>query len=75
MLELFAGELIATTGTATPVPLNVAGVEAPNVFVQTTVMVKLPLGTVNALVVALVEAAPLTVQLVPAGIVVPPLTV
>jgi len=71
---LLAGELIATTGAATPVLENVALV-GPNALVQVTVMVKLPLGTVNALVVALVEAAPLTVQLVPAGIVVPPLTV
>jgi len=74
LFELLAGDAIATTGTASPVPLNVAGVDPPNTLVQTTEIVNGPLGTVNELVVALVVLEPLTVHVVPAGIDAAPFT-
>jgi len=74
LFELLAGDAIATTGTASPVPVNGA-VVGPNALVQTIGTENAPFGIVNELLDGLVEFAPLTVQVVPAGIVVPPLTV
>ena len=74
LVDPLAGELIATVGTARPVPETVV-VVGPNALVQTTGMVNGPDGTVKAFVVALVDATPFTVQVVPAGIDAAPLTV
>jgi hypothetical protein len=48
---------------------------APNELVHVTVIVFGPLASATELVDVLVDGAPLTVQVVPPGIVVPPLTV
>ena len=75
VLVLLAGAVIATVGT--PPRLTVTGVDVPvpNALVQATVMVFAPTFRLTELVVALPEAAPLTVQVVPAGIEAAPLTV
>ena len=75
VLVLLAGEVIAITGTAPRFTVTVAGVLVPNALVQDTVMVFAPLLRATELVVALVDEAPLTVQVVPLGIEAAPLTV
>jgi hypothetical protein len=55
--------------------VTVAGVLLPNALVQDTVIVLAPAFSETELVEVLVEDAPLTVQVVPPGIVVDPLTV
>ena len=62
-------------GAASTTTVTVAGVLAPKALEQATVMVLAPTLRPTELVEVLVEAAPLTVQVVPAGIVDPPLTV
>jgi len=74
LFELLAGDAIATTGTGTPL-LEKLALPGPNALVQTTVIVNAPFGTVKEFVVALLEALPFTVQVVPAGIEATPLTV
>jgi hypothetical protein len=55
--------------------VTVAVVELPKALAQATLIVFGPIAKAAELVDVLVEAEPLTVQVVPAGIVVPPLTV
>lgn len=74
MLLLFAGAVIVTVGTPPRVTVTVAVFE-PNAFEQATAIVLAPVARPTLLVEVLVEAAPLTVQVVPLGIVEPPLTV
>jgi predicted anti-sigma-YlaC factor YlaD len=66
--------VITTTGGLPRNTVTTADCE-PNAFEQTTVIVFVPFTSATALVVVLVDAAPLTVHVVPAGIVVVPLTV
>jgi hypothetical protein len=69
-----AGVVIAMTG-AFP-RLTVAELESlPNAFVQATVIELAPMASEALLVVALPDADPLTVQVVPAGIDAAPSTV
>jgi hypothetical protein len=75
VLVLFAGELIVTTGATPRLTVTVAVVELPKALAQATLIVFGPIAKAAELVDVLVEAAPFTVQVVPAGIVVPPLTV
>lgn len=72
---LFAGAVIATTGTLPRVTLTLAGVPAPNWLVQLTVSVLEPTLSGVLLLVALEEATPATVHPVPAGIEAAPPTV
>jgi len=74
LLVPVAGVVMATTGTfcLTTVIWVCAG---PNALVQISVIVLLPIvGSATELVVALVDAAPFSVQVVPAGIDAEPLT-
>ena len=72
--EPSAGEVIAATGVL-PRKTVIAAVPVPNEFAQATVIVLAPLTSATELVEVLVEALPFTVQVLPAGMLVPPLTV
>jgi hypothetical protein len=74
VLELLAGDVIATTGT-TPVTVVDVGADEPNELAQATVKVFAPATIGLELVLGVVELAPLMVQVVPAGIVEEPSTV
>ena len=74
-LALLAGDVIATTGALPRLTMIDTGVLVPNELAQDTEIVFAPKTSATELVVAVVEAAPLTVQVVPDGIVVAPLTV
>ena len=69
---LFAGDVMTTLGVETGNTV-IEAEPVPNTFVQATVMP--PDVSVTVLVVVLNDATPLTVQVVPAGIVVAPLMV
>jgi hypothetical protein len=75
VLLLLAGAVIATTGTDPRLTTTDAAALVPNELVQDTGMVFAPTASATELVAVLVELAPLTVQVVPAGIDDPPLTV
>jgi len=72
---LLEGELIVTTGASVRVTVTDALVDAPNAPVQATVIVFGPVASATLLVDVLVEAAPLTVQVVPDGMTPPPFSV
>jgi hypothetical protein len=74
-LAPFAGEVTTTVGTEPRLTVTLTGVLVPNALVQDTGMVFAPVLSETELVEVLVEDAPLTVQVVPPGIVVDPLTV
>ena len=74
MFRPLVGAVIATVAT-TPETVAVAVLPAPKAFVHWTLIVLAPATIVRELVVALVELAPFTVQVVPPGIVVLPSTV
>lgn len=69
-----AGDVIVTTG-AVPRLTVIAWLSEPNALVQATVIAFAPVASATELVVGVVDDAPFTVQVVPAGIVVEPLTV
>ena len=71
---LFGGVVITTAGVLPEVTLTEA-LPGPNALVHWTVIVFPPATRATLFVLALVDAVPLTVQVVPAGIVVEPLTV
>jgi hypothetical protein len=75
LLLLLAGDVIATTGGLPRTTVTVCVADAPNALVQTTGMLFVPSTSETELVVALVDDAPLTVQVVPAGIDAAPFTV
>jgi len=75
LVEPVAGELIVTCGAVPSVTFVVAVLDVPSELEHTTLIALAPTESVTGLVVVLVDAAPLTVQVVPAGIVEPPLTV
>ena len=76
VLVPLAGEVIATHPPPQPPKFTVIVAAAvPNEFVHATVMVFAPTTSATEFVLGVVDAAPLTVQVVPDGIVVPPLTV
>ncbi len=70
-----AGEVITTVGVVPRLTVTLAGVLPPKALVQTPVLVLLGELSLYVWAYDLVEAAPLTVQVVPAGMVDPPLTV
>lgn len=69
------GEVIATLGTDPRLTVIGPADALPKAFVQLTVMLLAPVARLTLLVAPLAEAAPLTVQVVPPGIVAEPLTV
>jgi hypothetical protein len=71
---LFAGDVIATTGTLPRLTTTVCVAE-PKELVHVTGIVFAPSTSGTEFVLALAEAAPLTVHVVPAGIAVLPFTV
>ena len=71
---LLAGDVIATAG-ALPRLTVIVALPGPNELVQVTVMVLAPTARATELVLGVVDAVPLTVQVVPDGIVVAPPTV
>ena len=71
---LFAGDVIAITG-ALPRLTTTDALPVPNELVQATAIVFAPVARDTELVDGVVVATPLTVQVVPDGIVVAPLTV
>ena len=75
LVEPSAGELIATVGAFPRLTITDAVADGPNALVQTTLIVLAPTTSETELVEVLVLLAPATVQVVPAGIVDPPLTV
>jgi hypothetical protein len=70
-----AGEVIVTLGAVPRLTVTVAGVLVPNALVQDAVMAFAPTLSATEFVEVLVELLPLTVQVVPPGIEVPPSTV
>jgi hypothetical protein len=75
LLLLFAGDVIAATGVFPRLTVTVAALDGPNTLVQATEIVFAPSARATELVDVLVDAVPFTVQVVPDGIEVPPLTV
>jgi hypothetical protein len=76
LLLLFAGDVIAATGVLPRLTVIVEAGDGPNALVQTSEIVLAPIvGSATELVEVLVDETPLIVQVVPAGIVDPPLTV
>ena len=71
---LLAGNTISTTG-ATPRATATAALSLPKALVQATVMVFAPSASATLFELVLVDVEPLTVQVVPFGIVAPPPTV
>jgi hypothetical protein len=69
------GSVIATTGARPRVTLTLTGVLGPKALVQETVIVLPPSESATEFVLVLLDALPLTVQVVPPGMVVLPLTV
>ena len=70
-----AGDVMVTSGATPRLTVIVATLPAPNELVHWTLIVLAPSDRATLLVEVLVELVPFTVQVVPAGIVDPPLTV
>jgi len=75
LLLLFAGELIVTIGATPRLTVIVAVLPVPNEFEQTTLITFGPITSGNVVPPGVVFGEPLSVQVVPAGIVLPPFTV
>ena len=75
LVEPLVGAVTATVGGLPRLTVTEAVVDGPNTLVQITLIVLAPSASATELVEVLVELVPFTVQVVPAGIVDPPLTV